>query len=120
MNMITPEREAQRAQIAQDLKRFLKAGGKIKSCTIADNRNHAGMPVTPMMSQRKRSSGGKPMEITRKKKYPWHEIEVGESFFVLGRTVDHMSAQASQMRTRHGKVYSCRAEETGCTVTRVK
>ncbi len=51
------------SQLADDVDRWVKAGGTIKSCTSADNRNYAGMPVTPMMSQRKRSSGGKPMHI---------------------------------------------------------
>lgn len=55
--------QSNRDKIAHDMAEYLKRGGKIKHCTSEDNANYYGLPVTPSMSQRKRSSGGKPMHI---------------------------------------------------------
>lgn len=120
MNMITPEREAQRAQIAQDLKRFLKAGGKIQKCTSADNRyceHYQAVGETKLVRK------DRPVDqfvIYRGTKYPWHSIEVGQSFYVHGKEAHYMSVQAEGVRRRNAKVYEVITEPGGCRVTRVK
>ena len=120
MRPLNPLHEQKRMELQAQMAEFERRGGHVKHCTSADNRNHSGMPITPSMSQRNRSSGGKPMEIKRKKKYPWHETEVGQSFFVEGKYTTDMCSQAAEMNRRHGYVYRCRNEANGCTVMRVK
>ncbi len=64
--MMTPtiENKIQESkELALKVSEWERRGGKIKHCTSADNANYYGLPVTPSMSQRKRSSGGKPMHI---------------------------------------------------------
>jgi hypothetical protein len=50
--------------------------------------------------------------------YPWHEMEVGDSFFVPGKTAVQMSSSARNVSLRLGKKFSCRTTPEGVRVWR--
>ncbi len=120
MRPLNPLHDQKREEIQAQMAEFKKRGGKIKPCTSEDNANYYGLPVTPSMSQRNRSSGGKPMHINPGSKYPWHSIEVGESFFVEGRSAAFMLPQKLQIHRRHEMKFDLADEDGGCRVTRIK
>lgn len=52
--------------------------------------------------------------------YPWEELEVGDSFFVPGKTPKQMSGLASSRSKRgDGVKFKTRSVEGGCRVWRV-
>lgn len=67
-----------------------------------------GVPLPPL-------SGGRA-------RYPWDAMEIGDSFFVPGRTSVEMAAiaaSASHAKRRSGWRFSCRAESDGARVWRI-
>jgi hypothetical protein len=42
-------------------------------------------------------------------KYPWESLAVGDSFFVEGKSIVGVSAQAVNRTKRHGDKYTCRS-----------
>lgn len=56
-----------------------------------------------------------------KQKYPWDEMEIGDSFYVKGTTVSRLcQAALSHAKSRNnGKKFSCRSEKGGARVWRI-
>lgn len=54
-----------------------------------------------------------------KTKYPWRELEVGDSFFVENRTSTQMINTSKNTSKNSGHKYVCRKEGNGCRVWRV-
>lgn len=56
-------------------------------------------------------------------KYPWAQMEVGDSFFVPGAppkgVAKQLKSAASQQATRHGRRYATRLVEGGVRVWRI-
>lgn len=55
----------------------------------------------------------------RRAKYPWNELEVGQSFFVGGARLRSMSSTASHAGRRTGRKFIVRNAEGGVRVWRV-
>lgn len=53
-------------------------------------------------------------------KYPWREMEVGDSFFVPNMNTADFGGGASTAGKRLGKKFSCRREGNGVRVWRVE
>ncbi len=53
-------------------------------------------------------------------RYPWREMEVGDSFLVLERKITNFSAIANSACKRTGFKFTCRTVEGGVRVWRVK
>ena len=68
-----------------------------------------GVPIPP-----RRQSGGAPM------KYPWKDLQIGDSFFVPKQTVHPFSGQANTTGKRFNMKFTLRAENGGVRVWRVK
>ena len=56
---------------------------------------------------------------TRRAKYPWRAMSVGDSFFVVGKLCSSMSATAANAGQRTGFRFVTRAEGDGVRVWRV-
>ena len=54
----------------------------------------------------------------RKETYPWSSTEVGQSFYVPGKTVKQMHSSASKAKSRTGRTFAVRAEGDGVRVWR--
>lgn len=54
-----------------------------------------------------------------RQRYPWQEMEVGDSFFVEGASVRSLSAAAAQVGRRSGRKFSLRTVEGGVRCWRV-
>ncbi len=54
----------------------------------------------------------------RRAKYPWADLEVGQSFFVPGAALRSMGSTASHAGRRSGKKFIARAVEGGVRVWR--
>jgi hypothetical protein len=52
-------------------------------------------------------------------KYPWHEMEIGDSFLMEGKDTKTASANASATGSRIGKKFSCRKVDGGVRVWRL-
>lgn len=55
---------------------------------------------------------------SRRAKYPWADLEIGQSFFVEGAALRSMSSTASHAGRRNGKKFIARAAEGGVRVWR--
>jgi hypothetical protein len=55
----------------------------------------------------------------RPPKYPWAEMEVGDSFFVLNATTDNLSAAGTMAAKRSGRKFTTRKENGGVRVWRI-
>ncbi len=55
---------------------------------------------------------------TRRAKYPWAELEVGQSFFVEGGLLRSMSSTASHAGRRSGRKFIVRTADGGVRVWR--
>jgi hypothetical protein len=55
---------------------------------------------------------------TRRAKYPWADLDIGQSFFVEGALLRSMSSTASHAGRRSGKKFIARAAEGGVRVWR--
>lgn len=55
----------------------------------------------------------------RRAKYPWNELEVGQSFFVEGARLRSMSSTASHAGRRTGRKFIVRNADSGVRVWRV-
>ena len=53
-------------------------------------------------------------------KYPWIEMNIGDSFFVPGRKIESFSGQVVSASKRFGTKYTCRTEDNGVRVWRIK
>ncbi len=120
MRWLNPELEQKRLEIKAQTEAFEKSGGKIKECTSADNKycEHFVMDGDTKLVRKDR-----PVDqfvIHRGTKYPWHTIEVGQSFYVHGKEAHYMSVQAEGVRRRSAKVYEVVTEPGGCRVKRVR
>jgi len=66
---------------------------------------------------------GIPIEATyatgRKSKYPWREMEVGDSFFIDGMPIKHASTRAWEAGRRAGRKFICRRQDNGVRIWRV-
>ena len=51
--------------------------------------------------------------------YPWREMQVGDSFFVAGTTVEKFSGTLYQARKRLGTKFASRTVEGGIRVWRI-
>lgn len=111
--------QAAREDLSRDMAEYLKRGGKIKSCTSEDNAFQDQYTLSGTWLRHKDKRGPEPMAIHRSSKYPWH-IEVGESFWVMGKEPKFMRDKAREQHRRHARVYECRSENGGTRVTRVK
>jgi hypothetical protein len=54
----------------------------------------------------------------RREKYPWSQLDVGQSFFVEGGSLRSMSSTASHAGRRNGKKFIARAVDGGVRVWR--
>jgi hypothetical protein len=54
----------------------------------------------------------------RREKYPWSQLDVGQSFFVKGGALRSMSSTASHAGRRNGKKFIARDAEGGIRVWR--
>jgi hypothetical protein len=54
----------------------------------------------------------------RREKYPWSQLDVGQSFFVEGVALRSMSSTASHAGRRNGKKFIARDAEGGVRVWR--
>jgi hypothetical protein len=53
-------------------------------------------------------------------KYPWDQMEIGDSFFVPNKAINIFAGQACNRAKRHGGKYTCRSVvENGVAGTRV-
>jgi len=55
-----------------------------------------------------------------KNKYPWLQMEVGDSFFVPGVTCKEFRTQPSSAGRRYGRKYASRSVDGGVRVWRVE
>jgi hypothetical protein len=53
-------------------------------------------------------------------KYPWVIMKIGESFFVADKPIEGMSARAVHAAKRFGRKYTCRSENGGVRIWRIK
>ena len=61
-----------------------------------------------------------PIPIQKRRcKYPWHELEIGDSFFVSEIKVISISSSANSYGTRTGKKFTIRSVDGGCRVWRI-
>lgn len=58
--------------------------------------------------------------VGSKSKWPWHTLEVGQSFLAEGMPIQKMSALACKAAIRLNYKYSCRTTEDGTRVWRVR
>ena len=56
---------------------------------------------------------------TRPEKYPWTKMNVGDSFFVPGVSIQTMVGSATPAGRRHGRKYTTRKVEGGVRVWRI-
>ena len=56
----------------------------------------------------------------RRPKYPWRQMQIGDSFFVPKKKTPFMAGIAWNQKRRHGTEWTCRAEDGGVWVLRVK
>ena len=54
------------------------------------------------------------------KKYPWNELDVGQSFFVPGVAANNFASQASRAGKTYGRRFVVRSMDGGIRVWRVK
>jgi hypothetical protein len=54
----------------------------------------------------------------RREKYPWSQLDIGQSFFVKGGVLRSMSSTASHAGRRNGKKFIARDAEGGIRVWR--
>ena len=52
-------------------------------------------------------------------KYPWRDMEVGDSFFVAGKTMKQFAGIPGSASRKYGKKFSARSVEGGVRVWRV-
>ena len=52
-------------------------------------------------------------------KYPWSQMQIGDSFLVPGKTSSTMSGCAFYQGTKRSARYACRNVDGGCRVWRV-
>ena len=62
----------------------------------------------------------KPKPPPTKNKYPWLELNIGESFFVPGKGTPQISPCAALVQRVHKRKFTCRAENGGCRVWRIE
>lgn len=67
-----------------------------------------GIPIPPAPKR-----GG------RKARYPWRDMQPGDSFFVPGASIGVLGAQASDAGSRLGATFTSRTVEGGVRVWRV-
>lgn len=60
-----------------------------------------------------------PEKADRVSRYPFREMEVGESFFVAGGNVKSLAAQCSRWGKIQGKTYGARRVDAGVRVWRL-
>ena len=70
----------------------------------------AHIPVPPVNNNPKKQ---------RNCKYPWHSMQVGDSFFVADFTVSSFCSTAYSAGRRHGKKYTLRSMDGGVRVWRL-
>ncbi len=56
----------------------------------------------------------------RRSLYPWNEMEVGDSFFVVGKTQNNLATTSRYHTAITGKIYSAAKEGVGVRVWRIK
>ena len=56
----------------------------------------------------------------RRPKYPWRQMNVGDSFFVPGRKTTFIAGIAWNQKNRYGTEWTCRAIDGGVRVWRIK
>lgn len=66
----------------------------------------------PLTKTTRKSHGGQPS------KYPWTQMQVGDSFFVAGKTVKSFSGNTYSAGKRLGQKYSVRSVDGGIRVWR--
>lgn len=52
-------------------------------------------------------------------KYPWQEMQVGDSFLVADKTIQSMSSVANRAAARFGFKFSCRSTDEGVRIWRI-
>lgn len=52
-------------------------------------------------------------------KYPWHLMEIGDSFLVDDRSIQTMASVANRASARLGFKFSCRSTDEGVRVWRI-
>jgi hypothetical protein len=62
---------------------------------------------------------GIPAPVGKNHKYPWDNMEVGDSFFVEGATTTQMAGNITAQRRRLGWSFSQRKQNGGVRVWRV-
>ena len=62
-----------------------------------------------------------PAKTGRVPKYPWHKLEIGESFFVSGKSANDMGGAISNNNTRKApKKFTARTVNGGGRIWRIK
>ena len=54
----------------------------------------------------------------RREKYPWSQLEIGQSFFVGDKSLSSMSSNAAHAGRRNGKKFIARSVDGGVRVWR--
>ena len=58
------------------------------------------------------------VRLKERRKYPWHEMEVGDSFYVPKRSINAIS-RAAYEASRNGRKFRCRSVDDGVRVWRL-
>jgi hypothetical protein len=61
----------------------------------------------------------KPQRASKPSKYPWSEMEIGDSFMVEGKTTAQMSGRVRYAEKTTGFAFTSRSVEGGCRIWRV-
>jgi hypothetical protein len=82
-----------------------------------------GRMNTTVIEVARASEGGPELpsrgSLGRSWKYPWKELNPGDSFFVPGRTIKAISAMSCNRSKMDGRKYACRTENGGVRVWRI-
>lgn len=61
-----------------------------------------------------------PRKQRKHAKWPWHELEVGDSFLMPEKSINAATAHANTASKSTGHKYTCRTVEGGVRIWRVK
>ena len=60
-----------------------------------------------------------PSHVTGRMKYPWSEMEIGDSFFIEGKHTRNITGAAQNYGSHHNIKFTCRTVDGGVRVWRI-